>query len=56
MDPDGGNGTAEWLAVALLGVAAILAFALARRDRYAARSARQVAMAAADPGEGDGRA
>jgi hypothetical protein len=43
IDPDGGNGTAEWLAVALLGVAAIVAFALGRRDYRAARSARQMA-------------
>ena len=56
VDPDGGNGTAEWLAVALLGVAAIVAFALARRDLRAARSARQVAIGAAGPRAGGGRA
>ena len=31
-DPDGGNGTAEWAVVAVLGVTTIAAAALARRD------------------------
>lgn len=39
VDPDGGNGSAEWLFVALLGIAAIAAFFLARRDYRAARAA-----------------
>lgn len=39
VDPDGGNGSAEWLFVALLGVAAIAAFFMARRDYHAARVA-----------------
>jgi hypothetical protein len=32
VDPDGGNGKAEWLIVAVLAVATIAAAALARRD------------------------
>jgi hypothetical protein len=39
VDPDGGNGSAEWLVVILLGVAAIAAFILARRDYRTARAA-----------------
>ena len=31
-DPDGGNGTAEWLIVAVLAVTTIAVVALARRD------------------------
>jgi hypothetical protein len=31
-DPDGGNGTTEWLIVAVLAVTTIAAAALARRD------------------------
>jgi hypothetical protein len=31
-DPDGGNGTAEWLIVAALAVATIAVAVLARRD------------------------
>ena len=31
-DPDGGNGTAEWLIVAAFAVAALAVAALARRD------------------------
>ena len=38
VDPDGGNGTAEWLAVALLGAAALVMFTLACRDRRTAAS------------------
>ncbi len=44
VDPDGGNGSAEWLAVAVLGVAAIVAFIAARRDYRIARAAGQVAQ------------
>ena len=44
VDPDGGNGSAEWLFVAVLGVAAIVAFIAARRDYRAARAAGQVAQ------------
>ena len=43
VDPDGGDGAAEWLVVAVLGVAAIAAFVLARRGYRAARSANEVA-------------
>jgi hypothetical protein len=32
LDPDGGNGKAEWLVVAVLAVATVAAAALARRD------------------------
>jgi hypothetical protein len=32
LDPDGGNGTAEWLIVAALAAATVAAAALARRD------------------------
>ncbi len=39
VDPDGGNGSAEWLAVIVLGVAAIAAFILARRDYRTVRAA-----------------
>jgi len=38
VDPDGGNGSAEWLVVIVLGVAAIVAFILARRDYRTARA------------------
>ena len=44
VDPDGGNGSAEWLVVAVLGVAAIVAFIAARRDYRTARAAGQVAQ------------
>jgi hypothetical protein len=44
VDPDGGNGSAEWLFVAVLGVAAIVAFIAARRDYRAARATGQVAQ------------
>jgi hypothetical protein len=43
VDPDGGNGAAEWLVVAVLGVAAIAAFILARRDYRTASAVNQVA-------------
>jgi hypothetical protein len=32
VDPDGGNGTAEWLVVGLLALVAVTAAMLARRD------------------------
>ncbi|MDR2986943.1 MAG: hypothetical protein LBV34_19105, partial [Nocardiopsaceae bacterium] len=38
-DPDGGNGSAEWLIVAVLAVAAIAVAALARRDLRVVRRA-----------------
>ncbi len=39
-DPDGGNGTVEWLIVAVLAVATLAVAALARRDlRVVRRSA-----------------
>ena len=56
VDPDGGNGTAEWLAVALLGAAAVVMLALARRDRRVARSARELAAGGAGLPGGDYRA
>jgi hypothetical protein len=44
IDPDGGDGSAEWLVVGLLGAAAIVAAVLARRDyRVVMSGARQVA-------------
>jgi hypothetical protein len=43
VDPDGGDGAAEWLVVAVLCVAAIAAFILARRDYRMARATNQVA-------------
>ena len=43
VDPDGGDGAAEWLVVAVLGVAAIAAFILARRDYRTVRAVNQVA-------------
>lgn len=42
VDPDGGDGAAEWLIVVVLGVAAIAAFILARRDYRIARAGDQV--------------
>jgi hypothetical protein len=36
-DPDGGNGTAEWLIVAVLAVATVAAVALTRHDLRVAR-------------------
>ena len=38
-DPDGGNGTAEWLIVGALAVITVAAAALARRDLRALRGA-----------------
>lgn len=32
VDPDGGNGTVEWLIVAVLAVATVVVAGLARRD------------------------
>jgi hypothetical protein len=32
VDPDGGNGTVEWLIVAVLAVATLVVAAIARRD------------------------
>jgi hypothetical protein len=43
VDPDSGDGAAEWLIVAVLGAAAIAAFVLARRDYRVARAVNQVA-------------
>jgi hypothetical protein len=44
IDPDGGDGSAEWLVVGLLGAAAIVAAILARRDYRVVKSGtRQVA-------------
>jgi hypothetical protein len=44
IDPDGGDGSAEWLVVGLLGAAAIVAAVLARRDyRVVMSGTRQVA-------------
>lgn len=43
VDPDAGDGAAEWLVVAVLGVAAIAAFILARRDYRTAKATNQVA-------------
>jgi hypothetical protein len=37
VDPDGGNGTAEWLVVGLLALVAVTAAMLARRDYRRAR-------------------
>ena len=56
VDPDGGNGTVEWLAVVLLGAAAVVMLALARHDRRAVRSARELAADAAGLSGGDYRA
>jgi len=36
-DPDGGNGSAEWLIVAVLAVATVAAVALTRHDLRVAR-------------------
>lgn len=41
VDPDNGDGGAEWLVVAILGAAAIAAFILARRDYRMARAINQ---------------
>lgn len=38
IDPDGGNGSAEWLVVGLLGAAAVAAAVLARRDYRVVKS------------------
>lgn len=43
VDPDGGDGAAEWLVVAVLGMVAIAAFILARRDYRTVRTVNQVA-------------
>jgi hypothetical protein len=44
IDPDGGDGSAEWLVLGLLGAAAIVAAFLARRDyRVVISGTRQVA-------------
>jgi hypothetical protein len=43
VDPDAGDGAAEWLVVAVLGVAAIAVFILARRDYRTAKVTSQVA-------------
>lgn len=53
VDPDGGNGAVEWLAVVLLGAAAVVMFALARRDRRTARSGRELAADGAGLPKGD---
>ena len=39
VDPDGGNGTAEWWIVAVLAVITVAAAALARRDLSVVRRA-----------------
>jgi hypothetical protein len=38
IDPDGGDGSAEWLVVGLLGAASIAAAILARRDYRVVKS------------------
>jgi len=44
VDPDGGDGSAEWLVVGLLAVAAVASALLARRDYRVVKSgAMQVA-------------
>jgi hypothetical protein len=42
VDPDGGNGKAEWLIVVVLGLATVAAAALARRDLRVVRHRRSL--------------
>lgn len=44
-DPDGGNGQAEWLIVAVLAAVTVAVAALARRDLRAARRRTPVGAA-----------
>lgn len=51
LEPDGGDGGAEWFVVVALGVIALGLGLLARRDYRQARS-RSLALAATTSGEG----
>jgi hypothetical protein len=51
LEPDGGDGGAEWFVVVALGVIALGLGLLARRDYLQARS-RSLALAATTSGEG----